>query len=1416
MGRLGTPLGLYVPARALGQECKFLYDTGASCTVLSTQLWDRIPEARRPELESPTLQLTTVGDQSIPSRGTCSVELELDGRPVTCRVQVCDISEEAVLGLDLLSTLKYCWDWDRGVLRKCPIQESPDFRVDACSEEHVIGPCSEEHGNGTSEENVAGSQWSPGAEDAESPSGHDLDQQEMEVLVEPYVGLEGLWPEVGRSQDCEEPWEGLLRSIGRSETPGRPCAQVTPSLEGTPSVDVPEHLQQLYADSAAQLSPEAKSQLASLLEEFHHVFSKDDHDLGRTNLEVHQIPTGSARPIRLPPRRAPMHLRADIEQQVQDMIAQGVVEECSSPWAAPLVVVKKKDGSNRICVDYRALNEVTEKDGHPIPRVADSLDALAGAAVFSTLDMTSGYHQVEVAEEDRDKTAFVTGRGHHLRYVTMPFGLCNAPSTFQRLMERVLQGLVWKTAVVYLDDVVIFSRTPEEHLEHLREVFRRFEAHRLKLKPRKCELFRSQVKYLGHVVSATGVATDPGLIEKVTAWDPPRTQKEVRAFLGLTGYYRSYLPHYGEVAEPLVRLTDAYAEFRWTPACQEAFEELKRRLVTAPILAYPNETDPFILDTDASDVAIGAVLSQRQDGQERVIAYGSKALSKEERNYCVTRRELLAVVHFVEAYRYYLYGRPFLIRTDHSSLRWMLRQKEPKDQLARWIQRLAVFQFVIEHRPGAKHGNADGMSRKCFRGGVCFHPTQVEMESPAPPGTLTSSEELRSEQQDVPEPLRAFIGEYLASDVSATARSVSLPRNQTVLSRDVASPADSGKADKFSGADTHVRVAVLRAKKDMRMRRPARKRSGPRTDPAGPSSPSGPTDTSPDSQALPAGLTLAQVAQQQQDDPDLRYIRGRLEAGLTRPEKQEISPLSPAVKYWCARWNQLEVRDGLLKYRWEPKRMGDPVTWKVIAPKTLHETIMTYVHDLKSAGHLGVARTWEKATRSPFLWSGMRADVSRWVRRCQLCQQRKPPAARKRAKMVTYQVGAPWERIAADVAGPFPLTANGNRYILIVQDYFSKWVEIFPMANQTAETVATLLVDQVFARFGCCREFHSDRGTNFTSLVMREVNRLFGVTKTLTTSHHPRGDGMVERQNRTFEGMLSLWTNTHQDDWDVHIPLLAMAYRSSPHETTGETPNMVNFGREVTLPVDLLLAAPPDEDQEPDVSEYAARLQDRLQTVHAAAREHTTHQMVTQKRHYDANVRLVQYHPGDVVWLHNPTRTKGRSPKLTRPWTGPYVVVQRINDVNFRLQASPRAKSQIVHADRMKPCIGRKATDLGFLEWEPQSTDDHVASGQVERELPHSDGRSSESDDGLEQPDASDVPLSHDADISQPYLGHKAATGVADDDSMSRCNNSAAPQPKPNGTHHGQPASTMETADVPDGCRTRFGRQSRRPPRLGY
>ena len=504
----------------------------------------------------------------------------------------------------------------------------------------------------------------------------------------------------------------------------------------------PEHMRPLYENIRVELPSGTREELGGLLSGFEEIFSKGDHDLGRTKTEVHCIPTGDARPVRLPPRRVPEAHRRDVEEQIQQYLELGIAERCTSAWAAPLVIVRKKDGSNRICVDYRSLNAVTEKDAHPLPRIADSLDALRSASVYSSVDLTRAYHQVEVRPEDRDKTAFVTGQGHHLRFVTMPFGLCNAPGTFQRLMEKVLHGLLYRCVLVYLDDIIVYSRTLADHLGHLRQVFHRIQEHGLKLKPKKCALFQEEVCYLGHIVSPTGVAVNPDQVTRVQGWKPPTTVRQVRSFLGLANYYRQYVPQFGKTAEPLIRLTDAGRAFVWSPECQEAFLALKRCLVTAPVLGYPQEEGRFILDTEASEEAIEAVLSQEQDGHERVLAYGSRTLSKEERNYCHTRRQLLASVHFMEAYSHYLYGRQFLLRTDHAPLRWLMGQRDPKDQQARWVQRLSDFQFTIEHRSGKKSGDANAPG-KCFRGRNCFHPGMDHPASRVAPGTHFSCEELR-------------------------------------------------------------------------------------------------------------------------------------------------------------------------------------------------------------------------------------------------------------------------------------------------------------------------------------------------------------------------------------------------------------------------------------------------------------------------------------------------------------------------------------------------------------------------------------------------------------------------------------------------------------------------------------------------
>jgi transposase InsO family protein len=477
---------------------------------------------------------------------------------------------------------------------------------------------------------------------------------------------------------------------------------------------VPVHLQELYQRTCTTVTePWQRSHVAQILTDFQDVFSQGEDDLGLTHQAQHEIPTlpGTC-PIKLPPHRLGPEKEAEVERQVAGLLERGLIEPAGGAWSSPVVLVRKKDGKWRFCVDYRRLNAITQYDAYPLPRIDESLDALAGSRFFSTLDLVSGYWQVPLSQEAQEKSAFAT-RGGLWKWKVLPFGLTSAPATFQRLMERVLKGLHWKSLLLYLDDIIVIAPDFSTHVTRLKEVLERLRGAGLKLKPAKCELFCSSVKYLGHIVSAGGVATDPEKIQAVAQWTSPKDIKELQAFLGLVGYYRQFIPQFATIAKPLTCLTSKNSSWKWNEECQESFSSLKQKLVEAPILGYPDPQTQYILDTDASLVGVGAVLSQIQDGRERVIAYYSKTLSPAERNYCVTRRELLAVIKAVRFFRPYLYGRPFLLRTDHASLLWLCRRKEPSNQVARWLEILSEFKYQIQHRPGNKHGNADGLSRSC-------------------------------------------------------------------------------------------------------------------------------------------------------------------------------------------------------------------------------------------------------------------------------------------------------------------------------------------------------------------------------------------------------------------------------------------------------------------------------------------------------------------------------------------------------------------------------------------------------------------------------------------------------------------------------------------------------------------------------
>ena len=412
-------------------------------------------------------------------------------------------------------------------------------------------------------------------------------------------------------------------------------------------------------------------------------------------------------PKSIPPyRMAPVELR-ELKEQIQDLLDKGFIRPSVSPWGAPVLFVKKKDGSMRMCIDYRQLNKVTIKNRYPLPRIDDLFDQLQGATFFSKIDLRSGYHQLRIRSEDVSKTAFRTRYGHY-EFLVMSFGLTNAPAAFMDLMNRVFKAYLDSFVIVFIDDILVYSRSREEHEQHLRVVLRTLRDQQLYAKFSKCEFWLSSVSFLGHVVTKDGVCVDPKKIEAVQSWPRPTSPAEIRSFLGLAGYYRRFVEGFSSISAPLTKLTQKNVPFLWSDACESSFQKLKTLLTSAPVLALPSGSGGFTVYCDASGVGLGSVLMQ----EGKVIAYASRQLKVHEKNYPVHDLELLAVVFALKLWRHYLYGEPCEIFTDHKSLQYLFTQKDLNGRQRRWLELLKDYDLSIRYHPGKANVVADALSRK--------------------------------------------------------------------------------------------------------------------------------------------------------------------------------------------------------------------------------------------------------------------------------------------------------------------------------------------------------------------------------------------------------------------------------------------------------------------------------------------------------------------------------------------------------------------------------------------------------------------------------------------------------------------------------------------------------------------------------
>jgi len=664
----------------------------------------------------------------------------------------------------------------------------------------------------------------------------------------------------------------------------------------------------------------------------------------------------------------------------------------------------------------------------------------------------------------------------------------------------------------------------------------------------------------------------------------------------------------------------------------------------------PEPDGQYILDTDASDVGLGAVLSQVQNDEERVIAYASRTLQKPERNYETTKKELLALVYGLKQFRQYLLGRPIIIRVDHAALGWLKRTAEPLPQLARWLTFIEGFDYKIVHRPGRKHVNADTMSR---RPEPTADDEKQNLEEPT--GTVLAVRMLDTifEESEPEEP-------------SPIPRLPPLHQSTTGLA---GSQAVSGAVE----ADPDGAAGTVSPPSTPQSARPSPRKRRSRTKPLSP-------------QEQLEGLEAAQM-----EDEEIGPLQRLMRQSTEKPPIDELLPCPENTKKFWSQWYRMQLNDGILYRMFEVGRSRPPI-YQAFVPYSLREAAIRQCHTGMAGGHLGAKKTLDQVQRR-FYWPTWRSDTVRHCRRCPECCAYHRGKLPQTAPLQPIVAGAPFERLSIDLTGPHTRSRRGHIYILTCIDPFTKWAEAFPIRNKEAETVAKVLVEQVFCRFGVPIALLSDQGKEVDGNLMREICRLLDIDKLRTSPYKASTNAAIERFHRSLNGMLGKVIKESQTDWDERLPFVMAAYRASRHDSTGFSPNALTLGRETKAPVDLVLNPPSAEEPLVHYDDYVERLRDRIRGAYTLVREELGRAAERNRKYYDLRVRPRQYSIGQWVYYYNPRHYRGRQDKWSRKYGGPFLVTALPSAVNVTLQKSRNAKPFTVHIDKVKP----------FLSEPPQS-----------------------------------------------------------------------------------------------------------------
>jgi transposase InsO family protein len=749
--------------------------------------------------------------------------------------------------------------------------------------------------------------------------------------------------------------------------------------------------------------------------------------LATANLPALTITTDPGQVVWQRPYRAALSKRGLIEDEIDKMLAMGIIQPSNSPWASPVTLVPKKDGTTRFCVDYRALNAVTVKDRYPLPIIQDIFDELRGASMFTTMDMRSGFWQLPVDKDSIAKTAFVCHRGQ-FEFLRLPFGLANAPSMYQRTMNQVLAPYLGKCVMVFIDDVVVYSKNPADHQRHVDQVLTTLETAGLTLKDSKCTWAQSQIDLLGFVVSKGGISPQSNKTDAIRDLPDPTDLHELRRFLGMTSYYRQLIPNYARHADPLYKLTKKDVSWNWGEREMAAFKNLKSALVSDIIMAHPDTSKPYRLHTDACDHAIGGILCQVDDlGVERPIQYVSAQLSPAQRKYATVEKEAYAVIYCLKKLRCYLLGSEFTVYTDHKPLLCLFTKEMVNTRIQRWAVLMAEYGAKVEYRKGSHNIRADMLSR-------------IKSTDKTEMAVFEAADEWV-----IPE-----------------------ERNDTIFL-----PSETDHLD-----NDRVRAA------------------------------------------------------QEQEWPD----------ELQKAHDKEGDYL---------------LHEGLLYSVARPTN-GSAIYPRLMLPLDFRGPIMERCH--LESGHSGLYKTLARI-QEHYVWPSMRHQVQTVLDRCAPC--RLTNARQDQTEMGEMPIAkCPGDIVGLDLQGPhIPSALGANKYLMVLIDHYSGWIEAYPIPNKRNETVWERLRNDYVPRHGAPRVLITDQGHEFRGESFEEWERENYIEHRRTTPYNPQCNGKTERANRTLKDMLTKLVNGNRADWEDRLGPTLTAIRTNVSTVTGFSPFMLHHAR---------------------------------------------------------------------------------------------------------------------------------------------------------------------------------------------------------------------------------------------------------------